>query len=134
MTPRCATKALRQSSGGRWPRRTISIPPFNWPKRWPRWAPSVRDGSGSRWSGSTRQNGSTELFADLDEGRVGKRGAIGEADRRNGLVTVVDAHHIFGRGPILFDVDHGVGDAFAVELALEAVAITTPRRRVHGQH
>src|SRR5690348_11448677 len=115
-------RARHPSRDGRWPRRTIWTPPCSLRGRWRRWAPCDRGVSGSRWSAWTPRSGLTEPLLDLEDVRVGDRRAIREQHGGHGLIATVHAHHILGCGQVLLDVDHGVGDAFAVKLTGQSVA------------
>ena len=78
-----------------------------------------------------RQRG--QLLLDLGDGGVRLRGAVGVDQRRDGLHAVVGGLDDLRRlGPLL-DVDDVERDLLPVELALEAVAVATPRSGVHGE-
>src|SRR5690606_2221040 len=83
-------------------------------------------------SPSARQR--LELLLVLGDRWVGQGGAVWEPDRGDGLVAAVHAHDVLGRGGVLLDVDLAKLDAFAGELRLQSVAVTTPRGGVEREH
>src|SRR6478609_5658944 len=79
-------------------------------------------------SGDCRQ-----LFLHVAKRGVRVGGAVAVDQRRDRLVAVVGGHHDLRGARVPLDVDHVVGDAVTVQLALQSVAVATPRGRVHRE-
>jgi len=67
----------------------------------------------------------------VEVGEVSYFGAVGVDERRHGLVAAVDLLHDERGVRHALDVHDVVGDALAVELALQPVAVTAPLGGVH---
>ena len=74
-----------------------------------------------------------QFFLDLFSRRVCHRGPVGEDQRRNSLISVVDLLDYLGSAWNFLDVNFVEGDSEIIELALEALAIATPTCRIHRE-
>src|SRR5690606_28312337 len=80
-----------------------------------------------------RLRSGAELGLDLGDGRVRQCRAVGEDERGDGLVAAVGLLDDLRGVRVLLDVDLGEVDALALELALEPVAVATPRGGVQDE-
>src|SRR5690625_4299292 len=74
-----------------------------------------------------------ELCLHLGNRGVRQRGAVGEHERRYGLVAAVSSRDDLGRIGVLLDVDQVELDPLTLQLPLQAVAVTTPRSGVERE-
>ena len=72
-----------------------------------------------------------QLVGQLGVARLDQDGAVGEHDRGNNLLSVVDLLNICARGIVLVDIVPLEGDALLVQELLGPSAIGTPWGAVH---
>src|SRR3954470_10413870 len=80
-----------------------------------------------------RGSGGANGRQQLRQRRGGQGRAIRQQDGRDGRIAAVSGHDELGRGLVLVDVDLVELDPLALEGALEAHAVYTPRRAVHSE-